>query len=100
MKFCLLVIFSTLSVAICGEDGQSWGYRNKARNILPNNWGELQPKCLGNLQSPINVDFASTQFDASLGDLNIKKNGTETEQWEVKNNGHSGNNLYFIDNLF
>ena len=85
-----LILLATLSVVLCGDDAKSWGYRNKGRNIVPEKWGEMQPKCLGSVQSPINVDFASTQFDANLGKLNIKKHGNETEQWDVKNNGHSG----------
>lgn len=69
-----------------------WGYRNQDRSLLPNDWYKTHPQCYGHQQSPINIELSETIFGNELAPLSIKEekiNETESEVWQVENNGHS-----------
>ncbi|CAF0855706.1 unnamed protein product [Brachionus calyciflorus] len=69
-----------------------WGYRNQDRSLLPKNWHKSHPQCYGQQQSPINVERDLTIYDKNLHALEIIEkihDENSTEEWEVKNNGHS-----------
>lgn len=89
---CSLLIFylsKTLDAAV--ETEAKWGYRNldvsKPRSILPEDWHQVKPECKGNLQSPINIDFASTSFDVEMKEILIKKKEANGSIWNITNIG-------------
>jgi hypothetical protein len=75
------------------DDAKAWGYRNADISLLPDDWYKSYPKCYGSRQSPIDIVSKSTVFNSALTKLSIsqvRKNGVSGENWQVKNNGHSG----------
>lgn len=69
-----------------------WGYRNQDRSLLPNDWHKTHPECYGHQQSPINIELSATIFGNELAPLKIREeniNETDSEVWQVENNGHS-----------
>ena len=71
-----------------------WGYyKHDAMEIIPKHWKEINPKCEGVRQSPINIVFSHTEFDSQLHEIQIEKahDGDESmgEAWTLVNNGHS-----------
>jgi carbonic anhydrase len=70
------------------------GYLNSDKSLLPDNWHEAHPKCLGNRQSPINIESYKTVYDKDLSQIVIssafqKTNDANEETWSIKNNGKS-----------
>uniref|UniRef100_A0A8D0DQG8 Carbonic anhydrase n=1 Tax=Salvator merianae TaxID=96440 RepID=A0A8D0DQG8_SALMN len=61
-----------------------WSYADKAR------WASAFPHCGGHMQSPINIDTASTHFDPQLGPLLLSdSNLPPGESLSLRNNGHT-----------
>ena len=79
-------------VKIDGVKVKDWGYLYPKVNVMPGDWGSVDGKCDGKVQSPINVKSEATLFDAQIGPIEIKKVlGGASETWKVENNGHGGN---------
>lgn len=91
------------------SNGLNWGYKKIGNGsplkYLPNDWHKLEPECSGDSQSPIDIDYKSTRYDATMKPLEIvKKWNSNFEIWNVTNKGHTGNlnnskldlTIYFI----
>lgn len=85
-----------------------WGYRNEDKNILPRDWHKNHPKCMGQQQSPINIETDKTEYNENLEPIVIHRSNHVSfeddnsrewfddgakETWSVKNNGHTRKDL-------
>ena len=78
---------------------RNWGYRDEQMNIIPKDWHKHHKKCLGQQQSPIDINLYSTEYDSDLERIVIKslESPDNRELWNITNNGHTGK--LFFDNF-
>lgn len=95
MNIFLSAIGFLLVIGLVKSDGvrvppkKEWGYLYPKTNVMPGDWGSVDGKCNGKVQSPINVKSEATLFDSQIGPIEIKKVlGGASETWKVENNGH------------
>lgn len=75
----------------------NWGYRilhDDHDIFLPNKWHKINPNCLGESQSPININFQQTEYYKNLTTLEISSNDLPNETWSVKNTGFTRNQIF------
>ena len=76
----------------------NWGYRilNDDHDIfLPNKWHKINPNCLGESQSPININFEQTEHDKNLTSFEIITNDKlSNETWSIKNTGYTRKTIF------
>ena len=98
---CFLIFLALLIITYVNGNEKyankhgDWGYmnidKNKQKSVLPEEWFKLTPGCNGTIQSPINIQFASTLFDIDMKYIAIEKNEDGGKSWNITNDGKTGN---------
>lgn len=55
-------------------------------------WPDMEERCNGKQQSPINIVTSQTDFNPALKDFTFYDSQEATTKMTAKNNGHTGNN--------
>ena len=85
MHLSILTLCACLSIVLSAE----WNHNhNLTSHHGPNSWGKSYPNCLGDNQSPIDIDRSKVDYDPDLmPDLKFTRYDIPYD-WELTNNGH------------
>jgi carbonic anhydrase len=86
---CTLSYAKSNIITLAGPGTVDWGYLKKT---LPTDWGNIDSRCNGVRQSPINILTARTVYDRSLKDIIIRRQDVTSaaENWQLERTSYGG----------